>query len=46
MSEDEVQKRNIKPLAKIIAFDQSGVEPEIMGMGPVSAVKEVVRSKR
>lgn len=45
MSEDEIQKRSIKPLAKIIAFAQSGVEPEIMGMGPVSAVKEVVSSK-
>lgn len=43
MSEAEIQKRSIKPLAKIIAFAQSGIEPEIMGMGPVSAVKEVVR---
>lgn len=42
MSEDEIQKRSIKPLAKIIAFAQSGIEPEIMGMGPVSAVQEVV----
>lgn len=45
MSEAEVQKRSIKPLAKIIAFAQSGIEPEIMGMGPVSAVNEVVSFK-
>ncbi|XP_037048592.1 acetyl-CoA acetyltransferase [Bradysia coprophila] len=43
MSEAEVQKRSIKPLAKIIAFAQSGIEPEIMGMGPVSAVNEVMK---
>lgn len=45
MSEDEIQKRSIKPLAKIIAFAQSGIDPQIMGMGPVSAVQEVVSLK-
>lgn len=42
MSEAEVQRRSITPLAKIIAFAQSGVEPTIMGIGPVSAVNKVV----
>lgn len=32
-SADEVQKRNLKPLAKVIAFAQTGCEPKIMGAG-------------
>lgn len=42
MSEEEVRKRGAKPLAKIIAFAQSGTDPEIMGIGIVYAVQAVV----
>ncbi|XP_055373216.1 acetyl-CoA acetyltransferase [Condylostylus longicornis] len=42
VSGKEVAKRNLKPLAKIIAWAQSGMEPEIMGFGPVSAVEYVL----
>lgn len=42
MSQQEVQKRNIKPLAKIVAWAQTGIEPDVMGLGPVTAVKAVV----
>ncbi len=34
----EVEKRGLKPLAKIIAWGHAGVEPEYMGIGPVKAV--------
>lgn len=34
----EVQKRNLKPLAKIISWGHAGVEPEYMGEGPIKAV--------
>lgn len=42
MSEAEVERRGVKPLAKIIAFGQCGVAPELMGIGASSAVKVVV----
>lgn len=32
-SGDEVQKRGLKPLAKIVAFAQTGCEPKVMGAG-------------
>jgi acetyl-CoA C-acetyltransferase len=34
----EVEKRGLKPLAKIIAWGHAGVEPEYMGEGPIAAV--------
>lgn len=34
-SADEVRKRNLKPLAKVIAFAQTGCEPKIMGAGSI-----------
>ncbi len=34
----EVERRGIKPLAKIIAWGHAGVEPEYMGEGPIAAV--------
>ncbi len=35
---DEVEKRGLKPLAKIIAWGHAGVEPDYMGEGPMKAV--------
>jgi acetyl-CoA C-acetyltransferase len=37
MSTERAAKLGLKPLAKIKAFASSGVDPSIMGMGPVSA---------
>jgi len=42
MSADEVQKRALQPLARIVAYAQSGVDPKIMGCGPITAVKNVL----
>ena len=42
MSEETAANRGISPLASIVAFAQVGVEPKIMGIGPVEAVKLVV----
>lgn len=44
LSEAEVTKRSIKPLARIVGFAQTGMEPEIMGMGAASAVQKLVSS--
>lgn len=42
MSQEEAQKRGATPLARIVAFGQAGVEPELMGIGASAAVDVVV----
>lgn len=42
MSGAEVQKRGAKPLARIVAFSQTGICPKVMGAGPITAVTKVV----
>lgn len=37
-SGDAVQKHGLKPMAKILAWGHAGVEPGVMGLGPVQAV--------
>ena len=43
MDEDEAQRRGLAPLARLGEFVQVGVDPEIMGIGPVPAVNELGR---
>jgi acetyl-CoA acyltransferase 2 len=38
-SAEAVSKYNLKPLARIVSYQVSGVEPTIMGIGPVPAIK-------
>src|SRR5579863_2048173 len=35
---EEVEKRGLKPLARIVSWGHAGVEPEYMGEGPIVAV--------
>lgn len=42
MSDAEIKKRSVKPLAKIVAWSQTGCDPKVMGIGPVNAVKSVL----
>ena len=37
MTEDEAERRGIEPLARIVSWAQAGVDPAIMGTGPVPA---------
>jgi len=41
-SEDAVKEHNLKPLAEIISVGQSGIDPAIMGLGPVESVKRAL----
>lgn len=41
-SEEGLKKHNLKPLAKIISSGVAGVEPRIMGIGPVNASKKAL----
>jgi acetyl-CoA acetyltransferase family protein len=34
---EEAQRRNLKPLGRIVSWGMAGVEPKIMGRGPVPA---------
>lgn len=43
MSESKAKALGLKPLATIKAYASSGVEPEIMGIGPVSASRACLK---
>jgi len=42
MTADEAGKRGLKPLARIASWASAGVEPEIMGTGPIPAMKKAL----
>jgi acetyl-CoA C-acetyltransferase len=42
MSEDKAKAAGLKPLARIIATGVSGLDPRIMGVGPIEAVKKAL----
>ena len=39
MSGEAVKERGVKPLARLVAYAHAGVEPSIMGIGPVPATE-------
>lgn len=43
MSQEVAESKGISPLAKIVAVAQVGVDPQIMGIGPIEAVKLVLK---
>lgn len=43
VSEKKLKELNLKPIAKVVATAQAGVEPSIMGYGPVPAVKQALK---
>jgi acetyl-CoA C-acetyltransferase len=42
MTEEEAAKRNIKPLARIASWATAGVDPRIMGTGPIPASRKAL----
>jgi acetyl-CoA C-acetyltransferase len=34
-------KKGVKPLARLVAYAHAGVDPQVMGLGPIPAVKRV-----
>jgi len=42
MSADRASDLGLKPIARIIASSVSGIAPEIMGVGPIDAVRKVL----
>lgn len=43
VSGEEAARRNAKPLGRIVSWAYTGVEPAIMGIGPVPATQEALR---
>jgi len=43
MSDERARQLGISPIARIIATAVSGIDPEIMGVGPIEAVKTVLK---
>lgn len=43
MSADKAKQLGIKPLARILGYGSGGVDPAIMGMGPVSATRAALK---
>lgn len=41
-SESAVEEHKLTPLARVVSYHVSGVEPTIMGIGPVPAVKSAL----
>ena len=42
MSADEAKKRGLTPLARIASWANAGVEPDVMGTGPIPASKKAL----
>ena len=42
MSGNEAKKRNLKPLVKIVSWATCGVDPSLMGSGPIPASKKAL----
>ena len=43
MSAAEAKRRNITPLARIVAWAQAGVDPSVMGSGPIPASRKALK---
>ena len=42
-AEDTVNKNNLKPMGRIVSWAYAGVEPHIMGIGPVPATRNALQ---
>ena len=43
---EEAKKKSIKPLAKIVSWASVGIEPALMGLGPIEAVREAAKKAK
>ena len=43
MSEEEANRRGIQPLARIVSWATAGVDPQIMGTGPIPASRKALQ---
>lgn len=43
VSESYLKEHNLTPIAEIVSIGQGGVDPQIMGMGPVTAIQDALK---
>jgi acetyl-CoA acyltransferase len=43
MSEQMVKELNLKPIAKLVSYAVAGVEPRVMGIGPIEAIPKALK---
>lgn len=43
MSEEMVKELNLEPIARLVTYASAGVEPRIMGIGPVKAIPKALK---
>jgi acetyl-CoA acyltransferase len=43
MSERMVKELNLEPIARLVSYSTGGVDPRIMGMGPIAAVPKALK---
>jgi acetyl-CoA C-acetyltransferase len=43
MEAQAAHRANVKPMARLVAYGHAGIDPAIMGLGPVSAVKAALK---
>lgn len=43
MSETMVKELNLKPIARLVSYAVAGVEPRIMGIGPIEAIPKALK---
>ncbi len=43
MSEEMVKELNLEPIARLVSFASCGVEPRIMGIGPIKAIPKALK---
>ena len=43
MSGEMVKKLNVKPIARMVSYAVAGVEPRIMGIGPIDAIPKALK---
>ena len=42
MSGEQAEKKSLEPLAKIVSWATCGVEPSLMGLGPIPSIQEAL----
>ncbi len=43
MSEEMVKELNLQPIARMVSYAAAGVEPKIMGIGPIKAIPKALK---
>ena len=43
---EEAERKSVKPLAKIVSWASVGVDPSLMGLGPINAVRKAAKNAK